>query len=336
MESPYITNQKMAKRAAASDISETDSKKQKVSDTTQIWIISVRWGLKEWTKEDAMSNREEFERIIKEYSSRWIYQLEEAEGGLWHFQCYARLKAKDRPKTLAVKWNEDLRGVEVSCCSSAGKEALAKYAMKKDSTYREGPWVSEDVYVGDDLPTVLLPWQENLRKYLLGPVNPREIIWIVDEHGNSGKSIFAKYMFHHHNVLKLSWGDTGDLINLVCKLDVKRAYIFDLSRTKPKTFSSQDLYSAMEDIKNGYLVNTKYETAVKAFAPPHIVVFANTAPVQECLSADRWNVIYLPKEANPLRETVKYNTFSLGSLANASSPAGLSGATAGTPTESPL
>ncbi|KAG5182797.1 hypothetical protein JKP88DRAFT_245412 [Tribonema minus] len=96
-----------------------------------------------------------------------------------------------------------------------------------------------------------------------------------------------EYMAYHHNCMKLSWGDTGDLMNLVFKMKTCRCYIFDLSRTKPKTFSNEDLYSAIEDIENGYIVNTKYETGFKQFAPPHVIVFANTPPNQSCLTRDR-------------------------------------------------
>lgn len=182
--------------------------------------------------------------------------------------------------------------------SSTGRTALSKYCMKEDTRVL-GPWADTVVYLGSDLPSKLLPYQQSLRDYILGPVNNREILWIYDKHGNSGKSIWAKYMFYKHNILKLTWGDTSNMINLICKHGPQRAYIFDMSRTKPKAFSVQDLYNTLEDVKNGYVVNLKYETSTMAMDPPHVVVLANQRPDKGAVSLDRWNVVKLPSGINP-------------------------------------
>jgi len=38
------------------------------------------------------------------------------------------------------------------------------------------------------------------------------------------------------------------------------------------------------------ITNTKFETGLKVFNPPHIVVLANFPPREEKLSADRWKI----------------------------------------------
>lgn len=70
-------------------------------------------------------------------------------------------------------------------------------------------------------------------------------------------------------------------------------YLFDLSRTKPDEFSSNDLYSAIESIKNGSVTSSMYNSPVAMFKPPHVVVFANHEPEYEALTGDRWNVMEL-------------------------------------------
>jgi len=76
-------------------------------------------------------------------------------------------------------------------------------------------------------------------------------------------------------------------MNLVYNLKVvPKTLIFDLPRNNGNSIS----YDALESIKNGYIVNTKYETGSKIFRIPHIIVFANTRPDVEKLSADRWTL----------------------------------------------
>jgi len=49
----------------------------------------------------------------------------------------------------------------------------------------------------------------------------------------------------------------------------------------------------LESIKNGLIVNTKYETGSKLFNSPHIIVFSNMSPDVSAMSMDRWKIICL-------------------------------------------
>ena len=60
--------------------------------------------------------------------------------------------------------------------------------------------------------------------------------------------------------------------------------VFDLPRNNGNKIS----YSALESIKNGLIVNTKYETGSKLFNSPHIIVFSNMQPDVTAMSGDRW------------------------------------------------
>lgn len=206
-----------------------------------------------------------------------------------HYQGYGHLREKQRPKALAIKANEEFRGIRIAPCSTGGVEALKKYAMKKETRVR-GPWADKMIYMGQDLPTKLHAWQEQLKAILMTKPDNRTIHWIYDPVGNSGKTMFTKYMQFHHGMLTVSYGDAKNLVNLVYKNPHLQAYMFDLTRAKPAEFGRSDIYSTMESIKNGYMVNQKYETGTLMMMPPHVVVFSNQEPEYELLSQDRWKV----------------------------------------------
>lgn len=95
-------------------------------------------------------------------------------------------------------------------------------------------------------------------------------------------------MCYHHKALMLPWGRTGDLLNLVVKRGAKKIYLFDLSRSKPQDWAKDDISAAVEQIKNGHIVNLKYETDDFMMAPPHVWCFSNSVPNLSSMSADRW------------------------------------------------
>lgn len=49
-------------------------------------------------------------------------------------------------------------------------------------------------------------------------------------------------------------------------------------------------YQAIEAIKDGCIVNTKYESGGLIFNSPHLIIFANAEPNYTKLSEDRWLV----------------------------------------------
>ena len=62
---------------------------------------------------------------------------------------------------------------------------------------------------------------------------------------------------------------------------------FDIARS---TYDSFD-YSAIEALKNGFLITGKYDGRQLRFHPVPVVVFANMMPDTQKLSRDRWDIL---------------------------------------------
>lgn len=139
---------------------------------------------------------------------------------------------------------------------------------------------------------VLRPWQAEVEKLCFTEPDDRKVFWYWEPIGNVGKSAFIKYMVVKHNALVCQGGKHSDIINLVFNTDMDKSNIvlFDIPRAHRGNIS----YSALECIKTGMVCNTKYETGVKVFNPPHIIVFANFPPENpESLSEDKWMITEL-------------------------------------------
>lgn len=135
-------------------------------------------------------------------------------------------------------------------------------------------------------------WQRGLWSVLEGPANERTIMWFWDKVGRTGKTMFCKMWFARcpeETVLINAIARVGDTMNLITnELDKgnKVKYVFiNLAR---QFDGKEQIYTAVENIKDGVITNNKYKCSTRMIRPPHVVVFANFAPDKSKLSIDRW------------------------------------------------
>lgn len=146
----------------------------------------------------------------------------------------------------------------------------------------------------------LKPWQQDLLETLEHPADPRQILWIWDQQGNQGKSWMARYLVAMKEACYMTYGRKADLAYIFCK-NPKPIAIFNLSRTTAPTEETENskkhfldgIYSLAEDLKDGIMVSTKYDSDTKIFPTPHVVFFANFEPDRSKWSEDRYKVINL-------------------------------------------
>lgn len=128
----------------------------------------------------------------------------------------------------------------------------------------------------------MYPWQKQLTDMLVGEPDPRKIIWIFDEAGNTGKSAMADHLISGGGWQVFSNGKTADVAHAWNGEHV----IFDLARSQQDHIN----YEVMEQLKNGRIFSGKYESMTKVYARPHLVVFSNSLPDLGKMSKDRWSI----------------------------------------------
>lgn len=128
--------------------------------------------------------------------------------------------------------------------------------------------------------TTFRPWQQSLINTLEQPADDRHIIWIHDPTGGIGKTRLARWLVDHKNAF---YTNGGKSIDITYSYNHQPIVIFDYVR------ESQDFvsYSTIEQLKNGILSSNKYQSCLKRFPSPHVVVFANFTPLEGKFSADR-------------------------------------------------
>ena len=233
---------------------------------------SIRWcfTLNNWTELEYSS----IVPIFRSNCKVLIIGAEIGDNGTPHLQGYCEFKTKVRPKSLfneRIHW-EKARGNKkqnLDYCSKEGK-ILISFGCPKPLS----------------LITELYPWQLDIEKLIQTTPDDRSIYWYWDADGNVGKTQFMKYCVAKYKALPCIGGKFTDIMNLVFNqdMDETECCIFNVPRGHRECIS----YSSLEAIKDGIVVNTKYETGYKLFNSPHVIVFANFPPDMDALSKDRW------------------------------------------------
>lgn len=160
-------------------------------------------------------------------------------------------------------------------------------------------------YIRLHLPLPVLPeyipreWQEKLNAILATEPDRRTINFVIDESGDQGKSYFIeKYIADNPGkALVFSPGKSIDLkyafYSCMCSPHV---VFFDAPRSRQscsENNQSKSLlpYDFLEELKNGRMMNMKYNSATFRFKVPHVVVMTNQQPDMDALSMDRYNLI---------------------------------------------
>jgi len=136
--------------------------------------------------------------------------------------------------------------------------------------------------------TELYPWQQGIIDMIKQEPDDRAILWIYEREGNKGKTALCKLLCAKHNAIFCDGAKKADIINMVFNADMDKhnCVIWDLTRSQ----GNRICYDALEAVKNGMISNTKYETGMKLFNSPHVLIFANELPDTKNLSYDRWHI----------------------------------------------
>lgn len=107
-------------------------------------------------------------------------------------------------------------------------------------------------------------------------VHPRHIHWIYDPLGNWGKSALTGYLTDNYDAAEVA-GKTADIAEMIrsymtrhCGIGPK-IVIIDIPRDKTDYIN----YGAIESLKNGSIMATKYMSQHLRFERPQVIVMAN-------------------------------------------------------------
>lgn len=134
----------------------------------------------------------------------------------------------------------------------------------------------------------LLPWQEELTK-IMEDQDQRTITVVYDPIGNHGKTYFSKYCVATRKAIYVPPMTEAMDFMAFAMAKPSSGYIFDMPRAETIK-QRKGMWSAVEQIKNGYLYDKRYQFRDTWIEPPTIVVFCNEAPPKDTLSADRWDL----------------------------------------------
>ena len=178
------------------------------------------------------------------------------------------------------------------------KEEAFSYSQKEESRV-SGPWLRKDpnAYDGGDLPDRqdFYPYQEmvvsQLEKQIELPMANRQVNWVHDEFGNTGKSVLTKYLLwkYSEHVMIVPRANAQNMRTVIIDRGPRKLYIFDLPRTMGKEEHKEDIYSVIEDVKNGTVLSAMYgKDQQLLMRPPLVWIFSNYEPNMQSLSEDRW------------------------------------------------
>lgn len=105
------------------------------------------------------------------------------------------------------------------------------------------------------------------------PVDDRAIYFVVDHLGSRGKTLWSSYQDVNGDLdvcymKPAKKADMAMMFDPTCQL-----LIMDVTRTC-EDFTSH-IYNFLEEVKDGQVVSSKYQSRMKVFEPPHVVVFMN-------------------------------------------------------------
>lgn len=270
------------------------------------------------SNEDTLPEVDGLRRYLDERDWRYVFQTEMVSRR--HYQGRIDLKDKSARMVKATLLSVfeaggyDITNLTVTPESNASVKTSGSlfYATKTESRV-DGPWHDASfvapqrpiVYNGEDLACMenLLPWQQEIMDIVNDDPDDRRIVWIYNEVGNAGKSKLQKWLAFRHGARRVPLGTATQIKTAVADGTAKSLYMVNLPRVTGSQESQRDLFSALEEIKDGWVESCMYGKEHQLFMkPPHLLIFSNDVPDLKLASADRWVVYDLEHAQSQLRE----------------------------------
>lgn len=250
----------------------------------RIWSITIN----NYTDEDVTLWTQ-----LLEGCEKYIWQYERGNSGTPHIQGHIVFK---NPRTLkSLKTSLPRAHIEKVRNIKASEEYCQKQQSKDGECFIKG----YDIIPTKSLEERLLEieyndviwrdWQQDVINIIEAPVDKRKVHWYWEATGNVGKSFLAKYLCLKYDCI-IATGKTGDIFNQL--LNWRNTHPDELQLPpilidNPRSEFGHINYSALEQLKNGFIYSGKYEGGKVFGLSPHVIVFANSNCDTTQLSRDR-------------------------------------------------
>lgn len=274
-----------------------------MNTNTKYWSLTWDTNIRQKKLPDEEALLSFFDRVADEC----VFQYEKgAQKEKEHVQGTFTLTGQRKSKTVVLSLFattfKNIAGLTLSPVYD--KLAINSYVTKSQGRTK-GPFYGgkKEMHDKEMASAKLRLWQKQLFEIVTGPeqeaLKDRKVIWVQDGCGNTGKSWFQKWLRIGQKKLVVRSLPVSRVdrllsaVNIINKTYKVDAYTIDLTRTRGEDESFDDLFSAIEKIKNGYFADVmygKYNEAI--FKPPLIMIFTNQAQenFSGYLSQDRWKV----------------------------------------------
>lgn len=244
--------------------------------------------------------------ILDEFAKQFCFQ-KEAGSQTSHLHYQARVIMEDAQMKDTMLTIFEARGIARSDITflpesnnSIKQGGLSFYVMK-DDTRVEGPWYDASYnpkkrkrYEGKDLACMAtpLPFQQTIIDAIKEQADDRSINWVVNVTGCAGKSKLMKYLrFNKFDMCRVPLGSATQIKTSVIAKGEHSVYMVDLPRVRGGDERQSEIFSSLEEIKNGWVESAMYgKTEELLMEPPHIWIFSNEWPNPSLASLDRWRV----------------------------------------------
>lgn len=275
---------KPAKKDFLGEFGKPEEKGKKQISPSLRWIFTLH----NYTAENIRELNETYKNPDSSNSSKYIIFSEEtgSEDETPHLQGYIEFSRKIRPvgkfNTNKISWRK----------AKCARDKNIIYIKKEGGTvYMNGRKMRKPKVLKYDQ---LYDWQKKFVAICDTEPNDRDLYWIWESKGCTGKTQLCKYIVEHYNAMVIS-GSAKDMKQGIRGWINETGFapdilVINIPRSKSVEYVS---YTGIEEIKDGLFFSQKYEGKMEHIPNPHIFVFANEKPLVDEMSKDRWKITHL-------------------------------------------
>jgi len=290
-----------------------DNEKSKKPIVQQLQYWSFTWNASTTKDMQGLPDRLMLAKFLNERGWKWVFQHERVSRD--HYQGRLNLmskKCKNPILGLFEAGGFDITNLTIrpESNNSLKVDGLEFYCMKVDRI--DGPWGDpswsppkiKKIYDGKDVKCMEKPlkWQEKPLQWMTEEPDDRWLLWFYNKSGNVGKTKLQKWLCWKKLAKRVCMGTATQIKTAVAEAGEHSLYVCNIPKVSGTQESQRDLFSALEDIKDGWVESVMYGKEHELMMDhPHVWIFSNELPNLAYASPDRWKVFEITDKDSDLK-----------------------------------